>query len=397
MKSRHLFAIIASCLFFMLSQGLVYADNNVEVIQKKAMDAFRDGNYKLAEELLKNALSIEETDVLWLNLGRTYMRQNRCIEARNAYAKVNLGQAMPIVIEKYEEYQRDLVKICSYDVEFICTAPNVKIYVDNFDIGSACGEKVHLTSGLHAFREENASGSLSYYKELQSAGEVTTIDFKALLAEQTAAANEIATANQVETANQIAAAIQNAVADKQQTVEVIIPPPEPEDPETLAKKYSSMRIAGYTLMGVGVVSAMVSGIALGIKYINVKDNEKELVKYMENKLYEESKKQLEENPNIAENEKFTLEDIYASYIWEYDRYNIYYNELEAFNNRVQPAAITGMAVGGAIAATGIVLTVLGHVLDRSAETEDISSTAGWVEPVWSVSPTSVGGGMVIHF
>ncbi len=75
----------------MLSQGLVYADNNVEVIQKKAMDAFRDGNYKLAEELLKNALSIEETDVLWLNLGRTYMRQNRCIEARNAYAKVNLG------------------------------------------------------------------------------------------------------------------------------------------------------------------------------------------------------------------------------------------------------------------------------------------------------------------
>ena len=356
MKSRHLFIIIASCLFFMLSQGFAWADRNVDMLQKQAMDAFKDGNYKLAEELLKNALSIEESDVTWLNLGRTYMRQNRCVEARNAYAKVNLGQALPIVVEKYGEYQKDLIRICSCEVDFICTAPDVKIYVDNFDIGSACGESIHLTSGLHSFREENASGSLNRLMELESDGEVKTVDFKAALAEQIAAANQIV-------ANQTAAATNPVAAADNQQGEEVIPPPEPVDPEVLAKRYSRIRIAGYTLLGGGVAIAAGCGVGLGLEiskfnsYCNNNDCDSGYENYMD----------------------------YAK------------SGTELINGW-----IAGVTVGSVVAVTGVVLAVLGHVLDQSAGEDENppfeeGETAVHINPVLSVMPSFSGAGILISF
>ena len=54
-----------------------------------------------------------------------------------------------------------------------------------------------------------------------------------------------------------------------------------------------------------------------------------------------------------------------------------------------------LAVSSAVAATGIVLTVLGHVLDRPVEAEN--SISSFIQPTFLVSPTFSGGVVIISF
>ena len=323
----------------MLGQGFAWADNNAEVIQKKAMDAFKTGNYKLAEELFKDAIAIEESDVLWLNLGRTYMRQNRCLEAQNAYAKVNLAQAKPIVIDKYEEYRKDLILMCTCEVQIVCYQSDAQIYIDNVSAEIKCGEKVMLTPGVHIFREESSAENLVTNVELESDGKLQKVDFNTVMAEKNAAA---------------LAELQKQKELESLRDELVQANDQVEQMEERAK-YSRMRMAGYTLMGVGVAGAVASGAVLGGD-------------------------------------------------WNYCTYyncqsDAEYNDYKKSIDR-QPGLYAGIAVSSAVAVTGVVLTVLGHVLDSSADSNndsDGSEAAIHVQPVFNIMPVFAGGGIAVSF
>lgn len=87
-------------------------------LNKEAAEATQAGDYEKAELLFKAILRMKEFDFIWLNLGRTYAKHNKCIEAREAYSHV-LGA--PVLREtahidikaKLEGFQADLEAQCS--------------------------------------------------------------------------------------------------------------------------------------------------------------------------------------------------------------------------------------------------------------------------------------------
>ena len=58
------------------------------MLNNEAIEAVQTGNDSRAEHLYNAILSIQENNFTWLDLGKTYARQNKCIEAYDAYHHV---------------------------------------------------------------------------------------------------------------------------------------------------------------------------------------------------------------------------------------------------------------------------------------------------------------------
>lgn len=92
-------------------------------LNEKAAKATQEKDFQRAETLFLANLELGEFDITWLNLGRTYAKQGKCLEARNAYShvltapKLTEDAANPLNIEeKLERFQQELNEQCADQV-----------------------------------------------------------------------------------------------------------------------------------------------------------------------------------------------------------------------------------------------------------------------------------------
>lgn len=198
------------------------------MLNNRAVEAVKEGNFKKGEQLYFALLQLGEFNVIWYQIARTYARENKCIEAYDAFNQVSKAPILddegftPEAIAAFTETGlKELDAQCSSKVRFTCTPADTKLSIDGgveFDCNS---NEIKLVPGKHAVYARTSFGFNSITVST-SAGQVK--DAK------------------VEVVNYEDIALKGGM-----TV------------EELEKKSKIFKITGYTLLGAGIVGAGVSG------------------------------------------------------------------------------------------------------------------------------------------
>ena len=149
------------------------------MLNNQAVTAVKSGEFKKAEQLYQALLQLGEFNYIWYQLGRTYARQDKCIEAYDAYSHVAIA---PILDP--EEYppemindatQKGLAELdaqCSSKVVFTCSPSQMTLSVDG-GVEFECSSKpVSLVPGRHSVYAKTSFGFNSIIIE-SVAGQVT--------------------------------------------------------------------------------------------------------------------------------------------------------------------------------------------------------------------------------
>lgn len=82
-----------------LAEEVVEATFSAEQIElnQSAAEATQAGDYLSAEEHFRASLELGESNVTWLNLGRMFARAGKCLDARDAYARVRTAPKLQVV------------------------------------------------------------------------------------------------------------------------------------------------------------------------------------------------------------------------------------------------------------------------------------------------------------
>ena len=126
------------------------------MLNNQAAEATRNGEFAKAEKLFVAMLAIGEFDLVWLNLARTYARENKCLEAEEAYTHV-LGakqlKGYRDQIEKlYPGYVEELKTQCNAQIRLECTPADMTITIDG-GVERKCDPNAvyNLVPGQHMF------------------------------------------------------------------------------------------------------------------------------------------------------------------------------------------------------------------------------------------------------
>ena len=204
-------------------------------LNNQAVEATDAKDFAKAEQLYIANLTLGEFDLTWLNLGRTYAKQGKCLEARDAYARVpasekvvNKGKVVDLT-EIYAQYTQELEEQCNAPVTFKCETPEMVVSIDG---GAAfpcdAAQSYLIEPGMHTF-----IGSLPNGSSARVTASVTT-----------------------EMIVEIELVTEKEVVEVERIVEV---------EENWQKKSRIYSITGWSLLGIG--AAVVIGCAIGQVYI----------------------------------------------------------------------------------------------------------------------------------
>lgn len=198
-----------------------FSDEQV-MLNNQAVDAVGSGNFSKAEQLFNSMLQIGEFNVIWMNLGRTYANQDKCIEAKDAYAHVFTAPKIDdfpsdIIDETTRTFIKDLEERCSSKLVLSCNPEDMTISIDSGREMKCTSEEIALVPGLHSVFGKTGYGFNTIAVETisghTSVAEIEVVDYKKVAAEAT------------------------------------------ESPEELLRKSTIFKAAGYTLLGVGAAMA----------------------------------------------------------------------------------------------------------------------------------------------
>jgi len=224
--------------------GVVDLTEEQIALNNQAYAAREAGDLKKAEKLAEATLEIQEIDFLWLQLGRIYEEEGKCVSAINAYNKVadsNTTVELPhaevlsILADSYKSYENT----CSSGVVLRCS-DDVSVRIDDYDPIQCSPTPVPLTVGPHNIIATSAYGSTTARVE-GFPGKISDIELKIVNYEKIATDAGVTT-------------------------------------EQLEAKSRNMKIAGWTLVGVGA-AALISGGA--IYAVGDKNREDKLDDYKE--------------------------------------------------------------------------------------------------------------------
>ncbi|MBQ1924490.1 MAG: hypothetical protein II180_00060 [Proteobacteria bacterium] len=198
-----------------------FSDEQV-MLNNQAVDAVSSGNYGKAEQLFNSMLQIGEFNVIWMNLGRTYANQNKCIEAKDAYAHVFTAPKIDdfpsdMINQTTKTFIKELEERCSSKLVLSCSPEDMTISIDSGREMKCTSEEIALVPGLHSVFGKTDYGFNTVGVETisghTSVAEIEVVDYKKVAAEAK------------------------------------------ESPEELLKKSTIFKAAGYSLLGVGVAMA----------------------------------------------------------------------------------------------------------------------------------------------
>ena len=264
------------------------------ILNNQAVEASMREDYKTAELLYQANLRMGEFDITWLNLGRTYAKQNMCIEAAEAYAnvatapKTSKSAAMNIDTTLLV-YEKELSEQCSAPVAFECVSDKMTFSVDNGKDYPCDGRVYNISPGEHLFTGKMPDGSSVQVSKTVVQSKLTMVE---LLKPGNAVVVPLAIAQPVATqpvevppVDIPSTVVQPTTPENEQNSPVVVAStPNPENlpssgsgtdtgtvsvstdrspdvgvQEDWKKKSRTFKIAGYTLLGVGVVAGAVAG------------------------------------------------------------------------------------------------------------------------------------------
>ena len=111
-----------------------FSDEQI-MLNNQAVDAANAGNYKKAEQLYNAMLQIAEMTVIWANLGGTYLKEGKCLEAAEAYKNVwtspKISQIPAEQIEAGATAKlKELERQCNAQVVLNCTPAEMTVTID---------------------------------------------------------------------------------------------------------------------------------------------------------------------------------------------------------------------------------------------------------------------------
>ena len=130
--------------------------NDQIMLNNEAIEAVQTGNYSKAEVIFSAILSIQEINVTWYNLGRSYAKQGKCIEAYDAYNRVATAPILDdkdltpeLINEATQKAISDLDAQCSAKAIFHCDHEDILLTLDNGESFNCSKEPVPLVPGRH--------------------------------------------------------------------------------------------------------------------------------------------------------------------------------------------------------------------------------------------------------
>lgn len=203
------------------------------MLNNRAVDATHKGNFKDAELYYKAMLKMAEFDAIWANIGSTYSRQGRCIEARRALQKAETSPSVveiphEFVMTKVAEYSAEVEEKCTAPVVLRCITPDMTITIDGGDEFECNGETLYLTPGAHSIYAATSFGFSNIRTEAKNDA-IVTVPVEVINYEELAANGGLT-------------------------------------PEEKAKRSMIFKTVGWTLFGLGAGVAAGGGAVMGVSY-----------------------------------------------------------------------------------------------------------------------------------
>ncbi|MBO4350366.1 MAG: tetratricopeptide repeat protein [Proteobacteria bacterium] len=300
------------------SDGLDMKPDQV-MLNDQAAVATRNGDYAKAEQLFQAMQAIQELDLVYMNLGRTYAKEGKCLEAAEAYSKVATaphytGFDRTMIRDTTAKFVAELGELCSAKIVMNCNPSDMSVSIDGGKDMPCSSKPLSLTPGRHSFYGKTSYGFNTVVVEGVASqtveAKIEVIDYESIAAEAGVS------------------------------------------PEVIRKKSTLFKALGWTFFGLGVAVGGTGGFFMGY-YSNEYNNEKA---------------------------KANLDRTYTVDKEKYD-------ELVLIGNILLP-------VGGAIAATGIILLIVDAVkIQPQLKMIEAKTSSFHIDPVLSPS----FNGMVMNF
>ena len=173
------------------SDGLDMKEDQI-MLNDQATEATRKGDYAKAEQLFLAMLAIQELDFVYMNLGRTYAKEGKCLEAAEAYSKVNsaphyIGFERQMIRDTTSQFVNDLKGQCSARIVMSCNPADMMVQIDGGKEMKCTSTPLALTPGRHSFYGKTGYGFNTVTVEAAASqtteAKIEVIDYEAIAAE----------------------------------------------------------------------------------------------------------------------------------------------------------------------------------------------------------------------
>ena len=173
------------------SDGLDMREDQ-QMLNDQAAEATRKGDYAKAEQLFLAMLAIQELDFVYMNLGRTYAKEGKCLEAAEAYSKVNsaphyVGFERQMIRDTTSQFVNDLKGQCSARIVMSCNPADMMVQIDGGKEMKCTSTPLALTPGRHSFYGKTGYGFNTVTVEAAASqtteAKIEVIDYEAIAAE----------------------------------------------------------------------------------------------------------------------------------------------------------------------------------------------------------------------
>ena len=223
------------------SQTLALTDEQL-TLNNQAVEAVNYRQFEKAEQLFKAMLQIQEVNIIWMNLGRTYANQNKCPEAADAYAKVATSPKSSdfpsdLIDATTADFLSDLKIKCSASISLACRQEESTVIVLDSGEERACSsEPLLIIPGNHTLYARTNSEAKVFHFDAE-AGQRIDLDV-------TLTPEEI----------------------NSQPTETDKIAPLPELDPMLVERSKLFKTVGYSLIGAGAALAVGGFTFMGIAY-----------------------------------------------------------------------------------------------------------------------------------
>ncbi len=120
----------------------------------RGVTLINEGKYDEALGYFQSSLAVGEANVTYLNIGRTYTRMGRCVNAATAFAKVESAPAVASpssdeIAKILKRYRSDLDETCSSRLRLRCPDAKIAVAIDSSPAIDCPELPVPVTPGAH--------------------------------------------------------------------------------------------------------------------------------------------------------------------------------------------------------------------------------------------------------
>jgi hypothetical protein len=126
------------------------------LLNQQAFEATSENDFKKAEGLYKSMLLLGEHNVTYLNLGRAYLKQGKCMEAASTLNKVESApqvEGVPLegILARLTEYREEMTELCTARMVLDCKPKELLVSIDSGEEFVCHEAPIPMSPGNHTF------------------------------------------------------------------------------------------------------------------------------------------------------------------------------------------------------------------------------------------------------